>query len=58
MNYASAVNSDIAKRLTDLFADVFEDIDTRPNAVEVNGLFYEEGLIHKTVKGDMVYTAL
>lgn len=54
MNYASAVNSDIAKRLTDLFADVFEDIDTRPNAVEVNGVFYEEGLIHKTVKGDMV----
>jgi ATP-dependent exoDNAse (exonuclease V) alpha subunit len=54
MNYASAANSDIARRFTDLFADVFTDIDTRPNIVECDGKFFEEGLIHKTIQGEMV----
>ena len=54
LKYASAVHSDIARRLTDLFVDVFEDKDTRPQAVEVGGQFFEEGLIHKTIEGNLV----
>ena len=56
LNYSTDANSDIATRFTDLFADVFKDEgpDLRPQIVEVNGKFYEEKLIHKTVRGELV----
>ena len=45
-NYASAEFSDIAKRFTCLFS--------APKIVEFNKKFYEEKLIHKTKRGEMV----
>lgn len=56
LNYSTDANSDIATRFTDLFADVFKDEgpDLRPQIVEVNGKFYEEKMIHKTVRGELV----
>jgi len=58
LNYSSDANSDIATRFTDLFAEVFkgeeDKPDLRPQVVEVNGKFYEEKLIHKTVRGELV----
>lgn len=56
MKYSTDVNSDIATRFTDLFRDVFrgEGVDLRPQIVEVNGKFYEEKLIHKTARGELV----
>ena len=56
LNYSSDANSDIATRFTDLFADVFKDEgpDLRPQIVEVNGKFYEEKMIHRTVRGELV----
>lgn len=56
LNYSTDANSDIATRFTDLFADVFknEGPDLRPQIVEVNGKFYEEKMIHKTVRGELV----
>lgn len=54
-NYTSPANSSIATRYTDLFADVFaEGPDLRPQIVEVNGKFFEEKLIHKTARGELV----
>lgn len=56
LNYSTDANSDIATRFTDLFRDIFkgEGPDLRPNIVEVNGKFYEEKMIHKTVRGELV----
>lgn len=56
LKYASVEYSDIARRFTDLFADVFHDgnMDMRPQLVEVGNQFYEERLIHKTVRGELV----
>ena len=56
MKYASEENSDIARRFTDLFADVFhdEDRDMRPQIVQVREQFYEERLVHKTIRGELV----
>lgn len=56
LNYSTDANSDIATRFTDLFRDVYKDdgTDLRPQIVEVNGKFYEEKLIHKTVRGELV----
>ncbi|MCR5237666.1 MAG: AAA family ATPase, partial [Lachnospiraceae bacterium] len=56
LNYSTDANSDIAARFTDLFADIFKDEgpDLRPQIVEVNGKFYEEKMIHKTVRGELV----
>lgn len=56
LKYASEENSDIAKRFTDLFADVFhdEDADMRPQIVQVGDQFYEDRLVHKTVHGELV----
>ena len=58
LNYSTDVNSDIATRFTDLFADVFKGEtdapDLRPQIVEVNGKFYEDKLIHRTVRGELV----
>ncbi len=56
LKYASEENSDIARRFTDLFADVFhdEDVDMRPQIVKVGEQFYEERLVHKTIRGELV----
>jgi len=56
LNYSTDGNSDITTRFTDLFRDVFkgDGPDLRPQIVEVNGKFYEEKLIHKTVRGELV----
>ena len=56
LNYSTDENSDIATRFTDLFAEVFKDEgpNLRPQIVEVNGKFYEEKLVHKTVRGELV----
>ena len=56
LQYASEMNSDIAKRFTDLFADVFPDDGGKhkPQITEVNGTFFDEKLIHKTVRGELV----
>lgn len=54
--YASCEFSDIARRFTDLFADVFHDgnQDMRPQIVQVKNKFYEDRLIHKTARGELV----
>ena len=54
LQYADEANSDIARRFTDLFADVFPDNDYKPQIVEVKGTFFDERLIHKTVRGELV----
>ncbi|MCF0133823.1 MAG: AAA family ATPase [Blautia sp.] len=56
LNYSTEENSDIATRFTDLFADIFKDEgpDLRPQIVEVNGKFYEDKLVHRTVRGELV----
>ena len=56
LNYSSAENSIIAQRFTDLFAPVFSDetIDMRPSLKEINGKFYEDRLIHRTARGELV----
>lgn len=56
LKYSSEEYSDIAKRFTDLFADVFHDSDKdmRPQIVQVGNQFYEEKLIHKTIRGELV----
>ena len=56
LNYASEQKSDIARRFTDLFADVFHDDekDMRPQLTQVGDHFYEERLVHKTAKGELV----
>lgn len=56
MNYSSAENSTIAQRFTDLFAPVFNDdlVDMRPSLKEVKGKFYEDRLIHRTARGELV----
>lgn len=56
LKYASEENSDIARRFTDLFADVFHegDHDMRPQVVQVGNQFYEDRLVHKTVRGELV----
>lgn len=56
LKYASEENSDIARRFTDLFADVFHDetSDMRPQIVQVGTQFYEDRLIHRTARGELV----
>ena len=56
LKYASDENSDIARRFTDLFADVFHDenADMRPKIVKAGNQFYEDRLVHKTVRGELV----
>ena len=54
--YSSEEHSDIARRFTDLFADTFHDgdIDMRPQIVKVGNQFYEDRLIHRTARGELV----
>lgn len=52
MKYSYVAHSDIAKRFTDLFADVFSDY--KPQIVENGGMFYEDKLVHRTARGEMV----
>lgn len=56
LKYASGENSDIARRFTDLFAHVFHDenTDMRPKIVQVGENFYEDRLVHKTARGELV----
>ena len=56
MKYASEINSDIAKRFTDLFADVFPDDQGvhKPQITQVGDTFFDEKLIHKTARGELV----
>ncbi len=56
LKYASEMNSDIARRFTDLFADVFhsDGRDMRPQIVQVGDQFYEDRLVHKTARGELV----
>ena len=56
MKYASETNSDIAKRFTDLFADVFPDDHGahKPQITKVGDTFFDEKLIHKTARGELV----
>lgn len=56
LKYASEENSDIARRFTDLFANVFHegDMDMRPQVVRAGNQFYEDRLVHKTVRGELV----
>ena len=56
MKYASEMNSDILKRFTDLFADVFPDDQGahKPQIVKVGDKFFDEKLIHKTARGELV----
>lgn len=56
LKYTSAENSDIARRFTDLFADVYHDdnIDMRPQIVKAGDRFFEDRLIHRTARGELV----
>lgn len=56
MQYASEMNSDIAKRFTDLFAEVFPDDQGahKPQITKVGDTFFDEKLIHKTARGELV----
>jgi prepilin-type processing-associated H-X9-DG protein len=56
MKYSSEMHSDIAKRFTDLFADVFPDDNGahRPEITKIGDTFFDEKLIHKTAKGELV----
>ena len=56
LKYSSEEYSDISRRFTDLFAEVFldESRDYRPKIVKVGDKFYEERLIHHTIEGEMV----
>ncbi len=56
LKYASEEHSDIARRFTDLFADVFHEgsADMRPQIVQASGGFYEDRLVHRTARGELV----
>lgn len=56
MKYASEMSSEIAKRFTDLFADAFPDDQGvhRPQITKVENVFFDERLIHKTARGELV----
>ncbi len=56
LKYASEENSDIAQRFTDLFADIFHEgtSDMRPQIVQSGGGFYEDRLVHRTARGELV----
>lgn len=56
LKFTSVEYSDISRRFTDLFANVFllEGNDYKPQIVQVGNTFYEERLIHHTIEGEIV----
>ena len=56
MKYTSEAKSDIARRFTDLFADVFPDDAGahKPQITKVGETFFDEKLINKTARGELV----
>ena len=54
LKYSSVQYSDIARRFTDLFANIFEDDEFKPNVVKVGEQFFEDRLIHRTARGELV----
>ena len=54
LKYSSVQYSDIARRFTDLFANVFKDGEFKPNVVKVGEQFFEDRLIHRTARGELV----
>lgn len=54
LKYSSVQYSDIARRFTDLFANVFDDGEFKPNIVKVGEQFFEDRLIHRTARGELV----
>lgn len=53
---ASEEYSDTARRFTDLFADIYHEgnADMRPQIVQAGGRFYEDRLVHRTARGELV----
>ena len=54
LKYSSVQYSDIARRFTDLFANVFDDGEFKPDIVKVGEQFFEDRLIHRTARGELV----
>ena len=56
MKYSSEMSSDIEKRFTDLFADALPDDAGahKPQITKVGDTFFDEKLIHKTARGELV----
>lgn len=56
MTYVSPENSDIAQRFTDLFAGMLrtDDSENKPSIIKVGNKFYEDSLIHRTTRGELV----
>lgn len=56
MKYVSPENSDIAQRFTDLFAEMrrTDDSENKPSIIKVGNKFYEDSLIHRTTRGELV----
>ena len=56
MKYVSPENSDIAQRFTDLFAGMLrtDDSENKPSIIKVGNKFYEDSLIHRTTRGELV----
>jgi hypothetical protein len=56
MDYVSPKNSDIAQRFTDLFSEELlpDQSENRPSIVKVGNKFYEDSLIHRTTRGELV----
>lgn len=59
LKFSTEEYSDIAKGFTDLFANVYKNNDGtsyKLQIVKVGDNFYEEKLIHRTVKGNLIVT--
>lgn len=56
MDYVSPENSNIAQRFTDLFSDELlpDQSENKPHIVKVGNKFYEDSLIHRTTRGELV----
>ncbi len=56
MDYVSPKNSDISQRFTDLFSDELlpDKSENKPSIVKVGDKFYEDSLIHRTTRGELV----
>lgn len=56
LKYANDSRSDITRRLTDLFADVYPDNDKMRgvSVFEKDGTFYDEKLVNCTARGELV----